>query len=78
MALAAACAALFLGSSKAIAWLGDVQIERWFEKEGMQKIELRIDEKIDRQNIQRELRLQELIGELRVEVEKLKTITEKS
>ena len=72
IALSAACAALFLGSSRAVAWVGSMQIHQWFDKDGLPRIEKVIDRKIGTHRLEVELRLQGVVNELRIEVEKLK------
>jgi hypothetical protein len=68
--------ALFLGSSRAIAWIGEVQAHQWFDEKAMPRVEQRIDEKIGAHRSESELRLQTVVAELRIEVEKLKALRE--
>ena len=75
--LVSTCMALFLGSSTALAWLGRAQIHQWFDQTGMPRIEKRIDERIISHTNEVELRLQEVVTDLRIEVEKLKTLSER-
>jgi hypothetical protein len=74
-ALVAACAAIFFGSTRAVVWAGSAQINQWFDKEGLPKIEKVIDTKITKYQMETELHLQKIVTELRIEVERLKAIS---
>lgn len=68
---------LFLGVARGVAWAGEKQMDGWFRDHALPKIEERMEEKLDRFNKDRELRLQAEVNRLGLQVNRLETLIEK-